>query len=63
MNCLQVRNACPARVSPPRHVVEIEHPFYLERNMPHSLDKSQIAARIVDPRQIDQLAFIQNGLA
>ena len=41
------------------HVVEIEHALDRERNVPLSLDKSQIATRVRDFGQVNDLTLTQ----
>src|SRR5215210_7340005 len=46
----------PAALRATGYVIQIVDPFDLERDMPAALDKGEVAARIGDLRQIDQLA-------
>ena len=46
-------------VRPAGHIVEIEHPLDRKRDVPIVLQKGQIAARILDLRQLNNLAFAQ----
>jgi hypothetical protein len=46
-------------VRPARHIVEIEHSLDRKRNVPIVFEKRQVAAWILDLRQLNQFAFVE----
>jgi hypothetical protein len=50
----------PCTRLPARNVVQIEHPPDLKGYMPRSFDEGKVAARVGDPRELDQVAVVES---